>query len=208
VRPIRDILAGLFFISMGMLVDLPALWNQLPMITLVTLGILLIKAAVAIGAFAVVGTPLRIAVTAGIGLAQVGEFSFILGRAGLEVGLLTADQWQILLAASIATMIVTPALIALAPRAGLWLATKMKAAPESDASSEYPKLSDHVIIPDSASVSCFARRAANCACRTDHGINGGAVRRTSRRERLFGDATSPDALKAPASIARAPSSAS
>ena len=84
------------------------------------------KASVATGAFLAAATTMRVAATAGIDLAQVGEFSFILGRSGLEVGLLNPSQWQLLLAASIATMVVTPALLGVAPAVGSWLATKTK----------------------------------------------------------------------------------
>ena len=49
-------------------------------------------------------------------LAQVGEFSFVLGRDALSLGILTADAWQMLLPASIVTMLVAPTLTAIAPR--------------------------------------------------------------------------------------------
>ena len=93
----------------------------------------------AAGAFVVAATTVRVAVTAGIDLAQVGEFSFILGRSGREVGLLTVDQWQLLLTASIATMILTPALLGAAPAIGEWVGTRFKtqSAPEEDAEPEH-----------------------------------------------------------------------
>ncbi len=118
IRPLRDILAGLFFISLGMLADFSTIVPQLPLVLGVTLVLIVVKAVVAGGALWVVSTPLRVAATAGIGLAQVGEFSFILGRSGLDVGLLSSRQWQVLLAASIVTMVVSPALVAFAPGTG------------------------------------------------------------------------------------------
>ena len=111
IRPLRDILAGLFFISLGMLVDPSVLLRQFPLIVGIAVLLVVVKATVATGAFLAAATTMRVAATAGIDLAQVGEFSFILGRSGLDVGLLTASQWQLLLAASIATMVVTPALL-------------------------------------------------------------------------------------------------
>jgi CPA2 family monovalent cation:H+ antiporter-2 len=146
IRPLRDILAGLFFISLGMLADFNAILAQLPMVLAVTAVLIVVKAAAATGALWAVSTPLRVSVTAGIGLAQVGEFSFILGRSGLDVGLLDSRQWQILLAASIATMVVTPALVALAPRAGSWIAAKLKPNVAAMSDSEHPTLSNHVVI--------------------------------------------------------------
>ena len=112
IRPLRDILAGLFFISLGMLVDPSILLRQFPVIMAIAALLILVKASVATGALLAAATTVRVAATAGIDLAQVGEFSFILGRSGREVGLLDPSQWQLLLLASIATMVVTPALLA------------------------------------------------------------------------------------------------
>jgi monovalent cation:H+ antiporter-2, CPA2 family len=145
IRPLRDILSGLFFISLGMLVHFGTIVDNLAGVVGVTLLLIVVKGVVASAALWAVATPLRIAVTAGIGLAQVGEFSFILGRAGLEVGLVSSGQWQILLAASIATMVVTPALVAIAPPIGSWVAKRTKEhAEQSDA--DVTHLTDHVVI--------------------------------------------------------------
>ena len=83
IRPLRDLLAGLFFISLGVLIDVPFIVRQLPSVAAITALIVVMKTGAAAAALRLVGTPLRVAVTAGIGFAQVGEFSFILGRAGL-----------------------------------------------------------------------------------------------------------------------------
>ena len=121
VRPIRDVLSGLFFISLGMLIDLPTMLGQLPLVLGVAAAIIVGKAAVATGSLLVSMSPIRVAITAGIGLAQVGEFSFILGRAGVESGLLPLAMWQTLLGASVVTMIATPSLLAVAPSVASWI---------------------------------------------------------------------------------------
>jgi CPA2 family monovalent cation:H+ antiporter-2 len=199
IRPLRDILSGLFFISLGMLVDVTQVARMLPMVFAVTIAIVVVKGLVAAGALWIVATPLRVAVTAGIGLAQIGEFSFILGRAGLELGLLTAGEWQILLAASIATMVLTPTLLAVAPRAAARIAGAAKRATASDQPSDLPQLSDHVIIVGFGVGGRLVARALQ-----DIGVpylilelNGSTVRRGRREGEpiFFGDATSPDALR-------------
>ena len=86
IRPLRDILAGLFFISLGMLVDPGVLLKQFPIVIAIALLLVIVKASVATVAFIAAGTTMRVAATAGLDLAQVGEFSFILGRSGREVG--------------------------------------------------------------------------------------------------------------------------
>jgi CPA2 family monovalent cation:H+ antiporter-2 len=115
VRSVRDILSGLFFISLGMLIDRHLIFAQLPVVLAAASAIVVVKAIVASGSLLLAGTPLRVAVAAAIGLSQVGEFSFILGRAGLDSGLLPEGFWQVMLGASVATMIGTPALLGMAP---------------------------------------------------------------------------------------------
>jgi CPA2 family monovalent cation:H+ antiporter-2 len=199
VRPLRDILAGLFFISLGMLADPSAIAGQLPLVLAVTVALVVLKATIAAVALWLVSTPLRIAVTAAIGLAQIGEFSFILGRAGLDVGLLTSAQWQILLAASIATMVVTPALVAIAPTIGARLAKRFQPAAPEIPDSDLDRFSDHVII---MGFGIGGRLLAEGLRQLDVpyvilDLNGATVREARRQgESIFyGDATSVDALR-------------
>jgi K+:H+ antiporter len=199
IRPLRDILAGLFFISLGMLVDLTVVLRVIPAVVGATVLIVMVKAIVAGGALWALATPLRVAATAGIGLAQVGEFSFILGRSGLELGLLTSMQWQVLLAASIATMVMTPTLLAFAPRIGSWLAARQKGLPAADVLAGGEQLSEHVVIVGFGVGGRLVARALR-----DIGVPylilelNGATVREGRREGeaiFYGDATSPDALR-------------
>jgi CPA2 family monovalent cation:H+ antiporter-2 len=80
-----------------------------------------------------------------IGLAQVGEFSFILGRAGFDAGLVPESTWQVLLGASILTMMVTPSLLAVGPTVGAWLRSRKSIAPGVAGGAVHPA-SDHVIV--------------------------------------------------------------
>ena len=177
----------------------PLVLRMLPIVLGVTVAIVVAKAAVASGALWLVATPLRVAVTAGIGLAQIGEFSFILGRAGRELGLLTPREWQILLAASIATMVLTPTLLAVAPRVAARIAGAAKHVKPSEAPSDLPHLSDHVVIVGFGVGGRLLGRALR-----DLGVpylilelNGSTVRRGRREGEpiFFGDATSPDAMR-------------
>jgi CPA2 family monovalent cation:H+ antiporter-2 len=158
-----------------------------------------VKAVAAAGALWSVSTPLRIAVTAGIGLAQVGEFSFILGRSGLDVGLLSSRQWQVLLAASIATMIVTPALVAVAPGIGTWLVEKTKRSAESRDDAPHVNMTDHVVIlgfgVGGRLLGGALRQLAVPYVILD--MNGATVRqmRAEGESIFFGDATNEDALR-------------
>jgi CPA2 family monovalent cation:H+ antiporter-2 len=200
IRPLRDVLAGLFFISLGMLVDPSVLLRQFPIILAIALVLVVVKASVATGAFLAVAVTMRVAATAGIDLAQVGEFSFILGRSGLEVGLLTSAQWQLLLGASIATMVVTPGLLEVAPRVGSWLATKARPAHSDEAGAESAHLSDHVVILGFGMGGQLLGRALRQLA-TPYVIldlNGATVRQARKQGEsiFFGDATNEDALRA------------
>ena len=133
VRPIRDMLSGLFFISLGMLIDLGALVGLLPVVAAVTAAIIVLKAAIATGSLLVASSPTRVAIISGLAVAQVGEFSFILGRAGLDSGLLPGNMWQVLLGASVASMIVTPVLLNIAPAVATRLAGRAPARRDLEA---------------------------------------------------------------------------
>lgn len=198
IRPIRDVLSGLFFISLGMLLDVPHVASQLPTVLAVAAGIIVIKALVATGALLATATPLRIAVIAGIGLAQVGEFSFIVGRAGLESGLMPAELWQALLGASILTMVLTPPLIAVAPAVAARL--RARGTPVTREEAPIPAMSGHVIIFGFGVGGQLVARAMR-----EIGVpylilelNGATVRRMrAEGERIYyGDATSPESLHA------------
>lgn len=108
IVPFREAFMSLFFISVGMLLDPDILLSYPLLIASLVATILLIKALVTTGAVMTLGVPMRIAIIAGLSLAQIGEFSFVLSQAGVKVGLLTPELYQIFLAASIATMGLTP----------------------------------------------------------------------------------------------------
>lgn len=144
VQPLRDLLASLFFVSVGMLLDLGQAAVRWPQVLSATLAILVGKAALAALALRLAGAAPRIALAAGIGLAQIGEFSFVFGRAALEIGLLDVDLWQTLLAASVLTMIATPALLAAGPAVGARLG--LRSEPFSPTAPTPAPLSDHVLI--------------------------------------------------------------
>lgn len=108
ILPFREVFASIFFISIGMLLDLNFLiQNILPIIGF-TIVVLVLKFSVASVAGLVLKYPPRVAFQAGIALFQVGEFAFILSRVGLENGLITVEVNQYFLAISIISMAVTP----------------------------------------------------------------------------------------------------
>ena len=116
VLPFRDAFTSFFFISIGMLLDVRFLLQEPVFIFLGSVGALLVNGLITTLVALLLGYPLRTAVIAGISLAQVGEFAFVLSRTGLEHGLLNGHTYQLFLTISVLTMLMTPSLIALAPR--------------------------------------------------------------------------------------------
>ena len=118
ILPFRDVFNSLFFISIGMLLSLSALagdvFTVLGWVGALTLG----KALLVLAVMRLLRYSLRVSTMTALGLAQVGEFSFILAKAGLPQGLLSELDYQRFLAASILSMIATPFLIKAAPRIG------------------------------------------------------------------------------------------
>ena len=145
VRPLRDLLASLFFVSVGMLIDVRAMLPVLPIVIAIAAAIMIVKASLATGALLLTRAPLRVAIAAGIALAQVGEFSFVLGRAALNGGVISDQWWQVLLGASVVTMALTPFAVAAAPDLALRLAGSSAPVPES-LSGRRDELKNHVVI--------------------------------------------------------------
>lgn len=150
ILPLRDCFSGIFFISIGMLLNLnflvhavlPSLLNLFVIIGLKSVAILVV--------FWLLYRSLRLGVVIGLGLAQIGEFSFILARSGRDYGLLSATAEQTFLAASILSMIATPFLIQGAHRLAFGLeiilrgrANSRPAEPEEEAPSP---IKGHVIV--------------------------------------------------------------
>ncbi|HJH28377.1 MAG TPA: potassium transporter KefB [Methanosarcinaceae archaeon] len=115
ILPFRDVFMSFFFISIGMLLDINFLFQQPLLIVLIALGVILLKAIIAGLATVVLGYPLRTTIMVSLALVQVGEFSFILSKFGIEYGLLTWDTYQLFLSVSVATMAATPFIIHASP---------------------------------------------------------------------------------------------
>ncbi len=108
IIPFREAFMSLFFISVGMLLDPSILLSHPLLITSLVVTILIVKSVITAGAALALGVPARIGIITALSLAQIGEFSFVLSQSGVKYGILTPEMYQIFLAASIATMALTP----------------------------------------------------------------------------------------------------
>jgi monovalent cation:H+ antiporter-2, CPA2 family len=111
ILPLRDCFSGIFFISIGMLLNLGLLSQDFRIALLELLLMIGIKSMVLFAVFWWLYRSIRLGVVLGLGLAQIGEFSFVLAKAGINYKLLSPADGQIFLAASILSMMATPFLI-------------------------------------------------------------------------------------------------
>ena len=206
IRPIRDLLTSLFFISIGLLVDPAVMAPLLPGVVLVAVTLVTLKTAGATAALWLTGVPARVAATTGLGLAQIGEFSFVLGSSAVAHGAVDAATWQVLLGAGVLSMMVTPSLVGVAPAFGAWVGSKVGAAADGPAVPLVPTHSGHVVILGFGIGGRLIAEALAVERRpyTVLDLNGGAVRAAALRGLpiFYGDATAEDALRA-AGIERA-----
>ncbi|MGH2557663.1 MAG: cation:proton antiporter [Thermomicrobiales bacterium] len=108
ILPLRDIFAGLFFVSIGMLVDPGFVLRNLPLV-LATLGLIVLAKGALVSFLAkALGTPTRTAVLTGAILAQSAEFSFLLARVGTDVGAVTPTVFSLMLAGAAASIVCLP----------------------------------------------------------------------------------------------------
>ena len=116
ILPFRDVFMSLFFVSIGMLLDVGYLLDNPLRILLLTAGILVIKPVVATISGLALGLPIRNAVLGGVALGQIGEFSLVAIQAAVLVGLVGNDIYQTILDTAVGSMLLAPALIAAGPR--------------------------------------------------------------------------------------------
>ncbi len=121
VLPFRDIFNSVFFVSIGMLLSLAVLWANLGSVLILVITLVAGKALIIWAIIRLLGFPQRVATITALGLAQIGEFSFVLAKAGRGGNLLPDGDYQSFLAASIISMIATPFLIRAAPKAGYFV---------------------------------------------------------------------------------------
>jgi len=151
VLPLRDLFSSLFFVSVGMLLNMGFALHHAITIGLIVMGILLGKFITGAVATLALSYPLRTAVLTGLALAQIGEFSFVLARAGLLAGLIGEEMYQVFVAAAVITMLVAPLLLGVAPAvadgaAQLPLARWLEGKAQLNGEVRGMPLMDHVVI--------------------------------------------------------------
>ena len=145
ILPFKDVFNSIFFISVGLLLNIHFLLSYPLILISITVCIILLKAFIIILIVKLMRYPLRVAVLTGFGLAQIGEFSFVLSQAGLSSDLIGAEFYNAFLASSIFTMLLTPFLFQLSPFISRFFGS-LEPVKSSGNKQESDRLLDHVII--------------------------------------------------------------
>jgi CPA2 family monovalent cation:H+ antiporter-2 len=149
ISPFRDILLGVFFISVGMLINLDQIYAHIGSILLVMLAFVLMKMLVVALVVRMVKYEAGVAIRTGVILAQAGEFSFVILALGVQSKLIEGDALQIILAASLLSMVVAPFLIQFNGRIARKLVssyTKNNMQQVGEIEESTKALKDHVIL--------------------------------------------------------------
>jgi len=151
VLPIKESFIGLFFISIGMLMNLDFFGQHFLFILGIVVMIFLVKVFTSGVAAYVIGQSLKNSFQTGLYLSQVGEFSFILAVAGKMHGLITEDLYQLFISATILTMLITPFTVAASSSVSTWLVSRrmlrrFDSSQRGVEHEKYPAKEDHVVI--------------------------------------------------------------
>ncbi len=150
VVPMRNLFATLFFVSIGMLIDPAFIVNNLPTVIGLALLIAVLKALITLLAVLPFRVGGRTAVFTSLGMVQIGEFSYLLAREGVEVGAVSATLNNLVLTSSVLTIVLTPPAFALAPKLEGFLsrlpAVGRVFAARPQVWGEETQLHDHVVV--------------------------------------------------------------
>ena len=148
VLPFRAVFSGIFFISIGMLLDVSVLMTQLDVLLPMLAGLITLKLVLVVVSVLAVGASLSTALISGISLAQIGEFSILLAAVGLPLGLFREGDYQLFLSAAVLSMMATPFMIRAARPIAERIAPsgrRLKRSGDRDG-NDTESLSDHTVI--------------------------------------------------------------
>ncbi|KAB2840279.1 hypothetical protein F9K50_06085 [bacterium] len=151
IQPFRFCFLSLFFVSIGMLLDFNVLRENFRLLLGLVVLLPLLKTLVTTGVLMTAGLPLRVSLTTGIYLGQIGEFSFLVASDGVKRGLIDPPFYQLIIATAVLAMMLTPLMVKLAPRIAALVSRlgpfrRFRDAEESALMEKSQGLKDHVVI--------------------------------------------------------------
>ena len=158
ILPFRETFAVLFFVSVGMLVNISYLIANAGQVLALLALILIGKPVITVLLGMLFPRPARTAIVVAAGLSQIGEFSFIVGQTGVALGVLSQDQYSLILAGALLSIMINPLMFKLIPYSEkalqrvpfVWKLIDRHPSPQPTV--VLPKLKDHVVIIGSGRV--------------------------------------------------------
>lgn len=203
ILPLKKIFTSIFFISVGMLLDLKELLAYPLQVAGFTVTVIAVKIIIVLLVGRLLGLPRRSMWITGFALCQVGEFAFVLAGAGTEFKLLNPHLSQMFLSVSVISMGLSPFIIQAAPK----IAATLAGTPVTDVTGERPatasdehsvKLSDHLVIIGYGMNGRNVARAAKAAdipyVIIDFNPDTYRKEKQKRESFIYGDASSKDVL--------------
>ena len=151
IIPLRDIFSALFFVSVGMLVDLPFMAENMTTVVVVVLTIVLGKFVICSATAGIFGYTGKAIPLVGAGMIQVGEFSFVLAELGLTEGVISQHIYSLILASAVISIALTPLVYSLTANLSArliqarWL-RPLVAVKTPQSVDEVAQISNHVVI--------------------------------------------------------------
>lgn len=152
VLPMRDVFATLFFASIGVLIDPGFLWTNGWALLGLSAVVMIGKAIIVTAIVSLFRYPLKTALTVGLGINQIGEFSFVLAGVAQTAGLFSSRLYGLTVGTAAATLLITPFVLRLTPYLLNWLerlpwfSNFLQLHPPPRLMSAEEELSDHVVI--------------------------------------------------------------
>ena len=195
ITPFRDYFASIFFISIGMLLHTAFFRAHWPLLIVLAVLLIILKICTVAATAAILRYPLRSALLTGLGLAQIGEFSFLLAQQESQGALMSGDVFQMFINTSILSMLAAPFLI----QAGPWLTARIPVQQTGAEKNEFCHVRGHTIIAG------YGLNGKNLAMtlKATHipyvvlEVNVDSIRkaRAEGEPIIYGDITQPDVLR-------------
>ncbi len=116
IRPIQSILMMVFFVSIGLLIDLQFIWANIGTVLVLLFLVTIFKTAMNTAIVRMLGQSWRQAFLVSVMLAQIGEFSFLLSKTGLETGIIGSDTMRLVVAVTVLSLAISPLWVVTARR--------------------------------------------------------------------------------------------
>ncbi len=118
-QPIQSLLMMVFFLSIGLLIDLDSILGNIGTVLMVFFLVSVFKTALNVGFLGLIGQPWHHAFVAGIVLAQIGEFSFLLSVVGVEAGVISPEDSRLVIAVTVLSLALSPLWVITGRRLGV-----------------------------------------------------------------------------------------